>query len=931
MKGGMPRARLRPTGILLLALGLVACQGNPAASGNRPRPNGNLAALASPKPATLPSGAAGSLAGAALRVLSGDAAGLLSNHGGGLIGKVKVPSGIIANHGSSLISNNGSAVRVAGEAKLISDAGGGLLSNHGGGLQGAGSGLISNNGSAYALLGLGRGLAQAEGDRPVEGVLVAVVDAEGRVLADEQGQAYAVRTDAQGAYRFDRTPIGRNLILAVAMPESVGPMLAFLPDAAASASRPAVEVTGVSTLAMGYVLRQFVANQAQPTEVLQRLPAQEEAKTREALLAAGGSGADLGSFLAQGVVAKVEALQAQAPALKAQVDLVKQLLVAGLSNAGDGRKATEVALSSPKGMLRLADGSLLLVERNGGRIRRLLKDGTITSFAGKDGGTDPVDGMPAGDARLLLPSWLAQGPNGRIYLTLYGQHQLVAIEADGRLKVLAGSGVQEGHATALPAAGTPARSYALKNPQQVTVDAEGRAVFNVKQGVLRLEADGSLTPLGFPADGGSAPEGLWTDAQGQVWGWGHEQGRAYRLQGSAFVDAPGVPRLPTDKSARLKPLPDGGLVMTNLDQVLVWAPGQSAWKALPFTTDHGEVQEVLVEGQTLLLGDNTSNKVWSLPLVGGAATVLAGLPSTLPPDVLDGANLALNRPSSLVLDGEGRLLVADALNGVIWRRSDDGRYQRFAGGIPLEVGQSFQDEGRPAREARLGKIIGMSLEANGDLLFTDLLPSAAAIRRVQADGTVRSVPIPEGLAAPAGILPLPDGSWLVSDYLLGQLLLWRPGQKAVALHPTVLKDPGAICRATDGSVYVPLREDDAVYRLGPDYAQAPVLVAGGQGRGFAGDGGPAKQAKLFGPIYTLLDGRGGLLISDVGNDRVRRVDLASGLIRTLVGQGGVALTSTGVDGGLKQPTGLVFGPKGELYVADSGNNQVKVVPASALP
>ena len=55
--------------------------------------------------------------------------------------------------------------------------------------------------------------------------------------------------------------------------------------------------------------------------------------------------------------------------------------------------------------------------------------------------------------------------------------------------------------------------------------------------------------------------------------------------------------------------------------------------------------------------------------------------------------------------------------------------------------------------------------------------------------------------------------------------------------------------------------------------------------GFSGDGGPASQAQLRQPHAIALDPAGGLLICDVGNHRVRRVDLESGSIDTYAGTG----------------------------------------------
>jgi DNA-binding beta-propeller fold protein YncE len=62
-------------------------------------------------------------------------------------------------------------------------------------------------------------------------------------------------------------------------------------------------------------------------------------------------------------------------------------------------------------------------------------------------------------------------------------------------------------------------------------------------------------------------------------------------------------------------------------------------------------------------------------------------------------------------------------------------------------------------------------------------------------------------------------------------------------------------------------------------------VAGTGERGYGGDGGPAVKAKFAQPHSIALDGRGGLYVADIGNHRIRRIDLATGLIDTIAGTG----------------------------------------------
>jgi streptogramin lyase len=88
-------------------------------------------------------------------------------------------------------------------------------------------------------------------------------------------------------------------------------------------------------------------------------------------------------------------------------------------------------------------------------------------------------------------------------------------------------------------------------------------------------------------------------------------------------------------------------------------------------------------------------------------------------------------------------------------------------------------------------------------------------------------------------------------------------------------------------------------------------VAGTGQRGDGGDGGPAVEAKFAQPHSIALDGQGGLYIADIGNHRIRRVDLKTGLVDTIAGTGEKVLP---VDG--QQAKGKpLLGPRA-LFIAD---------------
>ncbi len=105
-------------------------------------------------------------------------------------------------------------------------------------------------------------------------------------------------------------------------------------------------------------------------------------------------------------------------------------------------------------------------------------------------------------------------------------------------------------------------------------------------------------------------------------------------------------------------------------------------------------------------------------------------------------------------------------------------------------------------------------------------------------------------------------------------------------------------------------------------------VAGTGIGGYFGDGGQATSAKLNGPISVRIDGEGNIYISDVQNFRIRKVDKASGIITTYVGNGvggyngdGIPATSASIYG----TSEMAMDKFGNLYIADYYNQRVRKI------
>ncbi|PRX08200.1 NHL repeat-containing protein [Actinoplanes italicus] len=113
-----------------------------------------------------------------------------------------------------------------------------------------------------------------------------------------------------------------------------------------------------------------------------------------------------------------------------------------------------------------------------------------------------------------------------------------------------------------------------------------------------------------------------------------------------------------------------------------------------------------------------------------------------------------------------------------------------------------------------------------------------------------------------------------------------------------------------------------------DGAGSLTLIAGGNGLGFGGDGGPASSAKLSAPHGAAVAPDGVMYIADTGNHRIRAVAV-NGTISTIAGDGSDDGETGGLPGGakgttvsLRAPTEVAIGTDGAVYIADAGVSRI---------
>jgi DNA-binding CsgD family transcriptional regulator/sugar lactone lactonase YvrE len=374
------------------------------------------------------------------------------------------------------------------------------------------------------------------------------------------------------------------------------------------------------------------------------------------------------------------------------------------------------------------------------------------------------------------------------------------------------------------------------------------------------------------------------------------------------------------------------------------APDQSDPRALPQKTTSkpqvaqgAGVPDVPGRGRTM----PNLNRLLVAVGVGLSALALAAvilgtvvLPRLGPPAVFQpirtyaGTGTALyspdgNRPSETPLIRPSGVAI-DPQTGTIYI-ADGNRIRAVEPGGPIETvagtgAIGFAGDGGAAQQAELSlgeqsgtnslyftaETEGMAASA-GRLFLAD--PFNDRIRLVTTEGTIES--FAGGGAEPGHI------------FINGPGFATGDGGPVAA---SVLTDPRACALDAAGNLYIADTIDNRIRRV--DTRGQITTVAGTGAAGFSGDGGASTAAQLNAPEGIAIGPDGSLFIADTANERIRRVDPNSGVISTIAGNGQEGYGGDGRKGTsaeLDVPLGLAVDLRGNLYIADSGNNRVRKV------
>lgn len=143
--------------------------------------------------------------------------------------------------------------------------------------------------------------------------------------------------------------------------------------------------------------------------------------------------------------------------------------------------------------------------------------------------------------------------------------------------------------------------------------------------------------------------------------------------------------------------------------------------------------------------------------------------------------------------------------------------------------------------------------------------------------------------------------------------------------------PFGVVIGPDGALYICETENHAVRRVDLKTGTISTVVGTGK-QGYSGDGGPATQATCREPYEIRFDKPGNLYFVEMKNHVVRRVDHATGIITTIAGTGTSGFSGDGgpaIKAQLNVPHSISLDAEGRVYIADIGNHRLRVVEPSS--
>ncbi len=639
----------------------------------------------------------------------------------------------------------------------------------------------------------------------------------------------------------------------------------------------------------------------------------------------------------------------------------------------DNIPATNAELNNPTDVAIDAAGNIYIADFGNNRVRKVDLTGIITTLAGGSTPGYTGDGGSATAAELNGPRSLAIDGSGNLYIGDVSNYVVRKVNlSSGIISTVAGN-----HTAGYSGDGLPATSAALGNVPAITVDAAGDIFIanNSFSTVREVNSSGIISTIagnltsGFAGDGGAAatatlndPSDLAVDAAGNIYILDFGNSRIRRIDqngiintiignGSTAFNGNGIPAT----AAAISPV--GVCVDNNYNIFISDISNKRIRKVSPAPSAISGSSYVVCQGSSINLTDAYSGGTWtssnpSIASVGtssglvtgntvGTATITytnsfgCGVPFVTQTVTVNASSGVISGPTT-VCPGN-TITLTDASGGGTWSSASPSIATVGTSGVVTGVAAgnvviSYSVSGGCSASAlamiNVGNEIINTIAGNG----------TAGFGGDNGIDTFSIMNTPEWMTTDSvGNIYFADwgnnrirkitASTNIITTIAGTGASGYTGDGAAATAAT-LKNPHAVVMDKTGNFYI--ADDNLVIRK-INTSGVISTYAGTGSSGYTGDGGLAVSAKMTNPFGLALNAAGDLFIVDGNNHAIRKVTFSTGIITTVAGTGTAGFTGDGIPATTSQlyyPEAVAIDNSGNLFIADKGNNRIRMVSAS---
>ena len=537
---------------------------------------------------------------------------------------------------------------------------------------------------------------------------------------------------------------------------------------------------------------------------------------------------------------------------------------------GDGKKATQVILTLVDGVAVDPEGNTYISHRSKNRIRKIGKDGIITTIAGNGTAGFSGDNGPALKASFNFPAGLCLDPKGNLFVADRNNHRVRRIDVSGMVTTVTGTGKPD-----MGGDGGPAVQAHLNYPSDLVCDGKGNLYISDRSNnrIRKVDSKGVITTvvgMGLPDFGGD---------------FGPAEEAYLKYPFGIDLDKKGNLYIADRGNNRVRKVDPQGIITTVAGDGTHFFGGDygpATRASLAYPTD-----VVVDDAGNLYIADRNNNRVRRVDSLGIMTTVMGIGIYEYNGDNEISSETTLHLPFALAVSPDGKLIIVDRNH---FRVRSMGLKSHAVATIAGNGKSWFRGDGGPGTGATLEFPSGIGVDSRGNVIFSDKMQNR--LRFVDRKGYIYT--------------------------LAGTGFKGNEGDGGPAVRASLFL-PDALVVDRNDNIYFISFQGSSLFVRKID-AQGKITRFAGNGvLGDRGDGGPAVQAS-FGMIKDMaVDGRGNVYLVDLTNRNIRKVD-TQGIVSTLAFKGWSQITDEEI-----HPNGIAVNESGEIYISDSGSSKIRKI------